>query len=149
MGDMGDFWRDVKASRSAYKRERVADQAKFIEWLRSIAEGMSILPGGLRFVIRSPLGLETFDYWPTSGKWCEVRVQRYRQGERSLAARITELCKQGRKDHGTFKEDERAGVNRTLARRINADAHSHRSTDAPRKRRRIQRRRKASRRAAK
>lgn len=125
MGDMGEFWRDVRESRSAYKRERARNQAKFIEWLQSIAEGVRVLPGGLRFVIRSPLGLETFDYWPSSGKWCEVKVRRYRQGERSLAARITELCKQGRKDHGT-KEDERAGVNRTIARRvvIAADADS-------------------------
>jgi len=109
MGDMGDIFRDMREMKRGLKRERAEGQRSFIESLRARATYMSILPGGFRFVFKSLLGAETFDYWPSSGKWCELKVRRYRQGEPGLLRRLDEL---GVEHERT--EDDAAGLRRFL-----------------------------------
>lgn len=95
MGDMGDFYRDLRETRSAFKRQRSEAQAPFIGWLMYIAKRWVPLPGGIRILLEVERNggffVEMFDYWPSSGKWFDVRLRQHRQGERALRTRLNEV----------------------------------------------------------
>jgi hypothetical protein len=120
MGDMGDFWRDIRESRSAFKRERAQSKAAFIEEVRQRSNAYGFVGAGVRFLfeVRDERGffVHKFDYWPQSGKWCEVNAQRYRSGERSLMRRLDELGVR----HAQHEDDD-AGLRRTLSRSCRID----------------------------
>lgn len=87
MGDMGDYWRDVKPILKEKRQKHVANSGKGIP-ARLLNEGLTfeVYEATKQFAIHAPG--ETVDYWATTGTWIFRKSKKRGRGIGSLLTEI-------------------------------------------------------------
>jgi hypothetical protein len=83
MGDMGDYWRDVKpALIEESKRKRANNRESSARILTEAGIPFEAKNNGAHLIIET---VEAFiDFWPGTGLWCVRGTDKYRRGEQHL-----------------------------------------------------------------
>jgi len=68
MGDMGDYWRDVKPDmKERSQRKRAANRKSGAAILHAAGVPFEAKSGGAHLIVQA--GDHVVDYWPGTGKW--------------------------------------------------------------------------------
>lgn len=85
MGDMGDMWRAVKPQMKEQSKKKKDLNLEYAH--KKLQElGIDYLDYGYHFAVIS--GDKTYDFWPTTGKWCLRNSGNYKRGINGLIKAI-------------------------------------------------------------
>lgn len=84
MGDMGEFWNDIKpAMKEASKERRRANRENSADMLRACGIEFESRNGGAHLIVKGRLG-QTIDFWPGTGKFIVRKPHRTGRGVRQV-----------------------------------------------------------------
>lgn len=67
MGELGEYWRDIKEHKREIKEKRLSNMPNPNTLLKEINVKFEVKNEGHHYIIKS--NNNTFDYWPSTGYW--------------------------------------------------------------------------------